>query len=73
MGVTDLVNVLLSCVVVRERGSAAPFLFYIDHCFAIKGQGTVLTGAAATVAVELAVPKNIAAANHHMLSNFESC
>lgn len=23
---------------------AEPFLFYIDHCFAIRGQGTVLTG-----------------------------
>jgi hypothetical protein len=38
------VQALLSRVLVRERGSSAPFLFYIDHCFAIKGQGTVVTG-----------------------------
>ncbi|GAB4820810.1 hypothetical protein N2152v2_007856 [Parachlorella kessleri] len=44
MGVAELSNVLLSRVVVLERSSTLPFLFYIDHCFAIKGQGTVLTG-----------------------------
>ena len=30
-----------------SRGTVSksePFLFYIDHCFAIKGQGTVMTG-----------------------------
>lgn len=27
-----------------DGGRAEPFLFYIDHCFAIKGQGTVMTG-----------------------------
>ena len=26
------------------QAKAEPFLFYIDHCFAIKGQGTVMTG-----------------------------
>jgi len=31
-------------VTAAGRPSQGPFLFYIDHCFAIKGQGTVLTG-----------------------------
>ena len=28
----------------RKRDDAAPFMMHIDHCFAIKGQGTVITG-----------------------------
>ncbi|KAI3436710.1 hypothetical protein D9Q98_006125 [Chlorella vulgaris] len=28
----------------QQQLQQQPFLFYIDHCFAIKGQGTVLTG-----------------------------
>lgn len=43
-GVQELVQALAAAVRVREEGSEAPFLFYIDHCFAIRGQGTVLTG-----------------------------
>ena len=35
---------LLSLVRVEPRDVSAPFLFSIDHCFAIKGQGTVMTG-----------------------------
>jgi selenocysteine-specific elongation factor len=29
---------------VPHRDTAGPLLFSIDHCFAIKGQGTVMTG-----------------------------
>ena len=28
----------------RKQDDAAPFMMHIDHCFAIKGQGTVITG-----------------------------
>ena len=37
----------------RAQDDAAPFLMHIDHCFAIKGQGTVVTGtiSAGTVSV----------------------
>jgi len=37
----------------RARDDASPFLMHIDHCFAIKGQGTVVTGtiSAGTVSV----------------------
>lgn len=44
-GVQGVAEALLSRV--RPRLPAAgsdPFLFYVDHCFAIKGQGTILTG-----------------------------
>ncbi len=28
----------------ERRSDSGPFLFSVDHCFSIKGQGTVLTG-----------------------------
>jgi hypothetical protein len=34
----------------QQQLQQQPFLFYIDHCFAIKGQGTVLTGGWLTAA-----------------------
>jgi selenocysteine-specific translation elongation factor len=30
---------------VPSRSPKDPFLFAVDHCFPIKGQGTVMTGA----------------------------
>ena len=27
-----------------ERDLSAPFLFAVDHCFSIRGQGTIMTG-----------------------------
>ena len=35
---------LLSMVPAQPRKLGSKFLFAIDHCFPIKGQGTVLTG-----------------------------
>lgn len=43
-GVEELVAELLQRVPPRLRRLAGPLLFAIDHCFAIRGQGTVLTG-----------------------------
>lgn len=45
-GLQDLIDALTSQVQVEQRRLEGAFLFNIDHCFAIKGQGTVLTGAA---------------------------
>lgn len=44
LGVESLVNELVARVPDRVREPSAPFLFAIDHCFAIRGHGTVLTG-----------------------------
>jgi len=39
---------LLECLsrnaFVPERNESGPFVFSVDHCFGIKGQGTVMTG-----------------------------
>lgn len=39
-----LLEVLVEYSVLPERNYETPFLFAVDHCFAIKGQGTVCTG-----------------------------
>ena len=44
MGVDQLVQELAARLPRRPRSPLGPFLFAIDHCFAIRGQGTVLTG-----------------------------
>eukprot|EP00605_Chrysophyceae_sp_TOSAG23-4_P001053 GSChrysophyteH1.ASY1.ANO1.1158.1 assembled CDS len=44
LGIESLVDLLHSSAVVPVRDEGAPFYFAIDHCFSIKGHGTVLTG-----------------------------
>lgn len=44
--VQNFVNEIMNRVEIPDRkaGSLKPFLFAIDHCFQIKGQGTIVTG-----------------------------
>lgn len=44
LGIADLVATLAQHVHVPERDVRGPFSFAIDHCFAIPGSGTILTG-----------------------------
>ena len=44
IGMEDLVTVLKSKVLMPNRDESGHLLFAVDHCFAIKGKGTVLTG-----------------------------
>ena len=44
-GLAELKTALLRNVQSINRQIEAPLLFMVDHCFAIKGQGTVMTGA----------------------------
>lgn len=43
-GIDELNKVLGSYVTIPSRNMKGPFLFAVDHCFAIKGKGTVMTG-----------------------------
>ena len=43
-GVTELVDLIRSNIEIPQRDYAGPLYFAVDHCFAIKGHGTVLTG-----------------------------
>ncbi|ESN95480.1 hypothetical protein HELRODRAFT_102529 [Helobdella robusta] len=44
ISVEDLIETLKSTSYIPTRCSTGPLLFSIDHCFLIKGQGTVMTG-----------------------------
>jgi selenocysteine-specific elongation factor len=43
-GVDALIDVIRSSITMPRRNYQGPFYFAIDHCFPIKGQGTVVTG-----------------------------
>ena len=44
MGVEFLIEQLARMVPASPRQAKGSFLFAVDHCFALRGQGTVLTG-----------------------------
>ena len=44
LGIPELKSFLLSLLRVPERSPDGSFYFAVDHCFPIKGQGTVITG-----------------------------
>lgn len=46
LGVQDLVNTMIQMVpeINVQRKEDGDFMMYIDHCFSIKGQGTIVTG-----------------------------
>lgn len=44
MGVEVLIEQLAKMVPASPRQTKGSFLFAVDHCFALRGQGTVLTG-----------------------------
>lgn len=44
MYVKKLKNTLLSEVTVKKRDDKGNFMMLVDHCFAIKGKGSVVTG-----------------------------
>ena len=43
-GHDKLIETIKSYLTIPSRSSEGPFVFAVDHCFGIKGQGTVLTG-----------------------------
>ena len=44
LGIDLLFQVLSENCVVPERRSDGPLVFSVDHCFSIRGQGTIMTG-----------------------------
>ncbi|KAM5218931.1 selenocysteine-specific elongation factor isoform 3-T3 [Hipposideros larvatus] len=43
-GISELIELLTSQISIPARDPSGPFLMSVDHCFSIKGQGTVMTG-----------------------------
>ncbi len=52
-GISDLIALLQRQVRIPVRDASGPFLFSVDHCFPIKGKGTVLTGTVLSGSVSL--------------------
>ena len=44
LGVDELLNAIKDTIYLPKRETSGPFVFSVDHCFGIKGQGTVMTG-----------------------------
>ena len=44
IGIPDLIGKLKEMTFLPSRDPSGPFIFAVDHCFGIKGQGTVMTG-----------------------------
>ena len=45
-GIDKLIDVLKASTFKPKRDPTGPFIFSVDHCFSIRGQGTVMTGTA---------------------------
>ena len=43
-GIKELIDILCQNTFLPRRDGSGPFIFSVDHCFPIKGQGTVMTG-----------------------------
>uniref|UniRef100_H3AZ57 Eukaryotic elongation factor, selenocysteine-tRNA specific n=1 Tax=Latimeria chalumnae TaxID=7897 RepID=H3AZ57_LATCH len=43
-GIPELIELLKSQTYLPKRDPGGPFLMAVDHCFSIRGQGTVMTG-----------------------------
>ena len=44
VGLSDLITTLQQQTYIPRRDAQGPLIFSADHCFSIRGQGTVLTG-----------------------------
>ncbi len=44
VGVEELINCLNNNVYLPTRNPTGPLIYSVDHCFSIRGQGTVMTG-----------------------------
>ena len=44
IGMDDLIESLKEMIYIPERHTEGPAVFAVDHCFGIRGQGTVMTG-----------------------------
>uniref|UniRef100_A0A8C5W7R9 Selenocysteine-specific elongation factor n=1 Tax=Leptobrachium leishanense TaxID=445787 RepID=A0A8C5W7R9_9ANUR len=52
-GISELIEVLKFQAYLPRRDPSGPFLMAVDHCFSIRGQGTVMTGTILSGSVSL--------------------
>lgn len=44
LGLDELITCIKEECFLPKRNTSGPFMFSVDHCFSIKGKGTVMTG-----------------------------
>ena len=44
LGLDELITCIKEECFLPKRNTTGPFTFSVDHCFSIKGKGTVMTG-----------------------------
>ncbi|KAG5274957.1 hypothetical protein AALO_G00142020 [Alosa alosa] len=52
-GIPELIEVLKQLAFLPQRDSTGPLLMAVDHCFSIRGQGTIMTGTVLQGAVHI--------------------
>lgn len=53
LNLTELISTLRNSIFVPKRSAEGVFIFSVDHCFSIRGQGTVMTGTVLSGAVRI--------------------
>ncbi|XP_019623782.1 PREDICTED: selenocysteine-specific elongation factor-like [Branchiostoma belcheri] len=61
VGLQELMDLLKKHTYLPSRDASGPFIFAVDHCFSIRGQGTVMTGTVLSGTV--AINDNVEVAN----------
>ncbi|CAF3631096.1 unnamed protein product [Adineta steineri] len=53
LNLNELISTLQSHVYIPRRSPDGPFIFSVDHCFSIRGQGTIMTGTVLSGSVKI--------------------
>ncbi|DAZ92500.1 TPA: hypothetical protein N0F65_012730 [Lagenidium giganteum] len=70
IGMTELVQAIRQHLHVPKRDETGPFSFAIDHCFALQGNGTILTGT--VLSGRIAVGEDIELPSLHVTKKIKS-
>jgi len=53
LNLSEVISALQSLVYIPQRSADGPFVFSVDHCFSIRGQGTIMTGTVLSGSVKI--------------------
>nr|ACO14571.1 Selenocysteine-specific elongation factor [Caligus clemensi] len=70
LGLSQLIETLNRVSYIPKRDPGGPFLFAVDHCFSIRGQGTIMTGTVLQGSLRMNDVRGFS--EMHMQSSFEN-
>ncbi|CAF1044500.1 unnamed protein product [Adineta ricciae] len=53
LNLNEVISTLQSYIYIPQRSPDGPFVFSVDHCFSIRGQGTIMTGTVLSGSVKI--------------------